>query len=129
MLLAGCGQKSKDAGIFYSLDDAYSLGFLTKNNLQTISNYHNNGLTPPEKLDDKSEKKLKQDYLTKVRQTHSEASLDDISIIYYYGKYNDCIAVMVSDSYTDYSEALREILVAEILFKYKNGNNIIIWKH
>ena len=57
-----------------------------------------------------------------------EAKAKDVTISIYYGTYNNCVAVMISDAYHGYTQALREVTIGEVLFHYNNGNSIIIYK-
>ena len=56
MLMSGCDKKY---GNFYTLEEAYNNGLLTKENLEEIAYYVNDQLKYPEELDSKVEKKIK----------------------------------------------------------------------
>lgn len=49
-------------------------------------------------------------------------------VIGYYGKYDDCFAVMLQDSYYDYTDVERSINIVEVIFNYSNGNSVLIWR-
>lgn len=132
ILLVGC---VKDRGDFYSLQEAYDNGWLTKEDLQTIANYHNNPTQRP-KLSAATEKAIKETraydlrYGVKTSENIKEpsATAKDVTIIGYYGEYNDIFVVMITDVYTDCDDAVRDIDIAGITFHYISGNRILVWK-
>ena len=125
------------SGAFYSLQEAFVKCFLTKEYLQNIAYYHNDDSMPvyPEVLGTKIEKAIKETRATDLRaETFSDgvpkqpnATADDVVVLRYYGEYNYCFAVMLSDSYYDYTGAERSVDVAGVIFNYNNGNSILIW--
>lgn len=68
MLMSGCDKKY---GNFYTLEEAYNNGLLTKENLEEIAYYVNDQLKYPEELDSKVEKKIKNDTLAEYIERYS----------------------------------------------------------
>jgi hypothetical protein len=144
--LAACETKEKITGTFFSLQEAYDQGFLTVEDLKSIAYYQNlsyyqyigsddEKYTPipknPDVLSTETEKAIKEtqaDILRNGILPEKTAKEEDITILKYYGTYNTYVAVMITDAYTEYSQALRNITVAGVLFHYSDGNSILIWK-
>lgn len=146
MLSSGaCGNnEEKEMGTYYSLQEAYDQALLTQEDLKSIA-YYLNGTSEyesfcipktPEILSEKTVNAIKETAAYNLRnQTHSDgtkrypkAKAKDIGIVNYYGTYNNCVAVMINDIYTLYPGVERDIVVNEVLFRYSDGNSIIIWK-
>lgn len=84
---------------FYSLQDAYDEGLLTVENLQSIADYHNNGISYPEELDDFVSDSIKKARAESLRTDETnpkpKATAEDIVITKYYGTYNNCIVLIL----------------------------------
>lgn len=110
--IAGCTQQ--EFGTFYTLEEAYEAEFLTRDDLMSIAYYHNGGreynetvmneeYTPieksPEILDAKILNEIKETAARELRsQEHSssiEVTAEDFELLGYYGKYKDCLAIMI----------------------------------
>ena len=119
-------------GAFYSLQRAYDNEWLTISDLQSIANHQNQGTKPSDILSAELKAEIKETAAENLRTNSTnpipEATAADITIIKYYGTYNNCIAVMISNIYTESSAALRDVEVAGIMFNYFNGNSITVWK-
>lgn len=129
--LAACKQEEVESmGTLYSLQAAYDEGLLTVDDLRSIAYYHNDNIQYPEVLDEKIEQTIKKTYAEIIRtrssNPHTEATTCDVSIIRYFGTYNDCVAVILFDSFTDYPSVMREKKIAGVTFVY-SGANITIW--
>lgn len=137
--MAACTPKQR--GTFYTLQEAFDQGMLTQDDLRSIAYYQNGGsededfepkLKTPESLSEKTEKAIKETRAYDLRNQDTkpikEAKAKDITILKYYGTYNNCIALMMNDIYHDYPTALREVTVEGVLFRYSDGNSLIIWK-
>ena len=89
----------------------------------------------PETLDKKTGKAIKETGAANKRlQTHLDgtsryprAKAKDFTIMDYYGTYSDCVAIRLNDSFTDYPDVEREVVVAGVTFVY-SGASITIWK-
>lgn len=143
--VAGCAPQA--SGTFYTLEEAYEAGFLTRDDLMSIAYYHNGGREHNESIMDEEyapkprvPQELSEEMSSKIRNTAAydyrndefmnapEAVADDFQIIEYCGTYNDCVAIMMTDNYTGYTGALRTDVIAEISFSYNDGNEIKIWR-
>lgn len=143
-LLCSCIPKQK--GEFFTLQDAYEQGFISKDELMSIAYYHNGGnkgitnesyiRTPksPEALSIDTENAIKETKAYYLRRkslaglSAKKAKADDVEIINYYGTYNNYSAIMMIDTYTVYDESLWEIEIDGVKFFYNDGNRIFVWK-
>ena len=83
----------------------------------------------PQELDDETSSRIRNTAAYDCREEYEiKASADDFTIIEYCGTYNDCVAVMMTDKYFSYTEALEQDVIADIVFSYNHGNKILIWK-
>ena len=118
---------------FYTLQEAYDRGYLTKEDLEQIAYYINNGLSCPEPLDSSIEDAIKESaaYEMRNRETHPypEATADDFTILNYYGSYSDCFVVSMNDCYdlfpADVPNYWEEI--GGVQFHITNYNKIRVW--
>lgn len=133
VVMVGCKNNDEIVnGTFYSLQEAYEAGLLTEQDLQCIANHQNNGTNPSDTLSEKNKKSIKETEADNLRNRNpnpiSEATAEDITIDKYYGTYNGCVAVMISDAFSGVPGALWDDEVAGVIFNYFNGNSIVIWK-
>lgn len=150
VLCTGCTSEqrySESVGTFYTLEEAYEAGFLTRDDLMSIAYYHNGGRQNNESVmaedyapKPKVPKELSEEISLKIRNTAAydfrndesvnapKAVADDFKIIEYCGTYNHCVAIMMTDNYTGYTGALHTDIISEISFCYNGGNEIKIWK-
>ena len=89
--------------------------------------------TVAEKWRKKAKEKLKskEEMNELVRATYEDqlkASVDDVTIKKYYGTYGECIAVMMTDKYSLYSDAFHGDIVGGVSISYSNGNQIQVWR-
>ena len=139
--LAACNPPEEDEtmGTFYSLQEAYKSGLLSQKDLFLIAAYQGSldlviadmpiysRPVPQTPLTEQIANSIKQ---TRVNWLNAQgyitdAALDDVSIDGYYGTYNGSVAVMISDAYHDYTQALWELTVGGVTFYF---NSIVIWK-
>ena len=142
-VLAGCGPKTY--GTFYTLQEAYDNGYLTREDLMSIAYYHHNGReyneeTMPEDYAPipKDPEELSESTSLRIRSTAAadwnaeypddDATAEDFWIDYYYGTYGNCVAVMMTDNFTGYNQVLHASGVADITIQYYDGNRIKIWR-
>lgn len=139
-LLVGCESPEEDpVGTFYSLKEAYNNGVLTQNDLKNIAYYLNDNsdddtFVPaplsPVYLSDELENNIKMTAVyglhTRAENSKPEATIDDVTIIGYYGTYNDYIAVRLNDNFSDYPDVVYEMEIDGVTFIY-SGANVTIW--
>lgn len=115
---AGCAperQKTSSDGSFYSLEEAYEDELLTQDDLRNIAYYYHTryGETEhvgasfepspktPETLSEDTQNKLRRTYLNEVIKM-PDGSPDEVVIRGYFGTYNGCVVVDISDNYHQY---------------------------
>lgn len=133
--LGACKEEVNDLGSFYSVERAYNEKLLSKSDLESIAYYHKYYLimsTIPEPLSVDIENLIKEAWVLKLQTRTSgtkypDATTNDVTISGYYGKYNNCYAVMLTDVYTSYTAALRNVEIDGVVFNYRDGNSILIW--
>ena len=141
-------------GTFYTVTEAYEKGLLTREQVLSIACYHNkeysfvekefydDGLITNEEIRDENyiplpitpqtlsaeiEKSIKQTHLDAYYKDKDYSKLSGVRIDSYYGTYNGCVAVMITDNYSGYNDALWLEEVAGIGICYNDGNRIMIW--
>ena len=103
--VAGCGYKPQ--GTFYSLQEAYDAGYITRADLEEIAERQNNWrFVSKEELDEQTEQMICEDEAERLRNLeedpYPEAEASGVWIVHYYGVYQeDCYAVMLS-GYTSF---------------------------
>lgn len=133
--VAGCGYKPQ--GAFYSLQEAYDAGYITRADLEEIAERQNNWrFVSKEELDEQTEQMICEDEAERLRNleedAYPEAEASGVRIVYYYGVYQgDSYAVMLSNIYEPAFPAVDEeqwdhIDSVDIL--YFNPRRIEIWK-
>jgi hypothetical protein len=134
--LTGCTPEEDEIvakGIFYSLKEAYDEGLLTVENLQSIADYHNNGISYPEELDDFVSESVKKAWAESLRTDKTnprpETTAEEIVITKYYGTYNNCIVVILDyGTHADVSIPVTDT-VGGVSFNYGHPRySIVCWK-
>ena len=130
--LAACKKEGDELiGTFFTLQEAYDGGWLTVDDLRSIADYHNDNIEFPEALDLGIEQAVKETAAEAIRTRLSnpfrEAIAGDVSIVGYYGTFNDCVAVLLHDTFTDYPCVIWEESITGVTFII-SGANILIWK-
>ena len=118
-------------GTYCGMQEAYDNGWITVEDLQSIANHQNNGTDPNDTLSAEVEKAIKKTVAKDLRSFPYPiliATVKDVTIDRYYGTYNNCVAVMISNAYTEYPQALWDDVIAGVIFHYYDGNVIVIWK-
>ncbi len=96
-MLGGCNKY----GRFYNLKEAYENGWLTQEDIKSISYYFDTKTDCPEALDEELLIKIKKEWLKygdKITgDPPKKSTIEDIYISRYYGKYNSCVVVMVGN--------------------------------
>ena len=133
--VVGCGYKPQ--GTFYSLQEAYDAGYITRTDLEEIAERQNDwGSALKKELDPQVKQMICEDEAERLRNLeedpYPEAEASGVRIVYYYGVYQgDCYAVMLSNIYEPAFPAVDEeqwdhIDSVDIL--YFNPRRIEIWK-
>ena len=129
--LAGCDKEptdKKSTGTFYTLQEAYDNGYLTKEDLKAVAREgksHSLGL--PELAIQQAIIKDYLDIFKESSQRYPDATVDDIYIWRYYGNYHGAVVVQMSSVYTEYPAVMIECIVADIEIEY-SGPDILVWK-
>lgn len=134
----------KTDGAFYTLQEAYDMGWLMQADLKSIAYYHNGGRIyneeimsetykpfpkTPEVLSNLTESKIKSAAAKEYREKYyiKNAVADDFTIAQYCGTYGDCVAVVLKSNYGVSSfETLIEI--AGVNINYSSDYAIQIWR-
>lgn len=98
-------QNASDNDKIISIEDAYNNKLLTAADLQSIAYYMgcagDTNYTPtpknPSTLNSQTQLKIKKLYLKDLQKKYSQATVNDVIINDYYGKYGSCIAVRLSN--------------------------------
>lgn len=134
--IAGCTLEEDNIvakGTFYSLQEAYDEGLLTFENLQCIADYHNNGISYPEELDDCVSESVKRTWAESLRtdviNPRPEVNAEEIVITKYYGTYNNCFVVILDyGTHADVSIPVTDT-VGGVSFIYGHPRySIVCWK-
>ena len=128
---------------FYNLYEAYTNGWLTKDDLMSIAYYHNGGrggnkdimpenYTPkpktPEVLSEEMDLAIRQTFLDEhfIESDPCEITLDNLRAEYY-GTYSNCVAVKIWCDVFGYGAAIVRERIGGVLFGYSNTNTLQIW--
>ena len=130
-----------EAGEFYTLQEAYDNGWLSKGDLRNIAYYYagdgqRKGFKPtpknPETLSAETELAIKEDWAQKLKSNNDNMlpdwvseDLENLIIKGYYGTFNGLVAIMKQEIYFTY---IKEIYVGGIKFEFPS-NVIEIWKY
>ena len=143
MAMVGCNNR-EPKGEFYTLQQGYDNGLITIEELQTIAYNHSNGhncsfITPipkdPESLDEETMQKIKNDALIFLlaqkgkdgKQKYPNATINDISVIGYYGTYNGVIVAKIADGFNGWADMVETTIIAVVEFTY-SGVLPVLWK-
>ena len=135
----------KFCGEFYTLTEAYKLGFLNDTDIKDIAYYYSDvvvdgGLnqeedkdyTPtqknPTELDEETKTKITKCYL--YNKVENSNAIETLEIRYYYGTYNQCVVVFIYEKLQNHYIDLvfEDIKIGEQEFLRYNINSIIVWK-
>lgn len=132
--LSACQTKNYE-GEFLTLTDAYELELISKVHLSSIKEiYFNNSDSSPI-LDYEIETKIKETRLKILESLKNDfgspivenPSIDGITDVFFYGKYDKYYAVMIVDIYTFYETNILIETIDGIDFVYADSNRILIW--
>lgn len=132
VVLCACNDNKSEInavdGEFYTLQEAYDNGWLSKTDLKNIAYQLNGtkpiGFTPKDKepLSAEDERLLKNDYASRFDDGRTA---DDVLICGYYGQYNGFVAVIVDNGHFD---VITNKEVGGVKFTYPDSNTITLWK-
>lgn len=125
--LSACSSNKK----FYTLKEAYSKHYLSKEDLETIAE----SWFSYEKSDLEHQEGIKKDYLEYYYKKHfkedakryPDATVDDIDIWRYWGEYNGFVVVQISNPKSQYAGLVETITVAGVEIEY-SGPDLLVWK-
>lgn len=132
---AGCGYKPH--GAFYSLQEAYDAGYITRADLKEIAERQNDwGSALKEELDPQVKQMICEDEADRLRNLEEypipEAEAGGVWIVHYYGVYQgESYAVMLSSIYEPAFPAVEEEQwehIGGVDILYLNPRRIEIWK-
>ena len=153
VMLVGClemsmmfGCTKKPNGDIYTLEEAYEMGLLSKEDLMSIAYYQHGGRIKneeimsedykpkpkiPEILDKTVEQHIKEYifacYLEDPERT-GEHTINDIDINNYYGNYNGYWIVSETDNFNMHYSGIWEKKIDGINFTERGNSVIIVWK-
>ena len=130
-------------GTFYTVTEAYELGYLTREDVMSIAYYHNGGnymnedimdeyYAPlpmtPERLSAEDEKALINSFYNSDSWGLYEDNFtkDDISY-WYLGTHGNVIAVKIGVKGEAVSEVVWKEIIDGVTIYYRNGKRILIW--
>ena len=116
----GCGGTY---GTFYDLSTAYDAGFISAEDIKTISELHNNGNYVTLTNDDAVE--LRRAYAKQFPRKNF--TFNDVDIMEFLGEYSNCLAVMLHYNDTAAVEVEGWESIAGAEFHYGNGFRILIY--
>ena len=136
----GCfaGYGPTPSGTFYTLQEAYEGGLLTREELMSIAYYHNNRVPYPEELDDRIDQCIRETvaykYRTDREHPNPNATAEALSISQYYGAYRGCYAVLLNydEEVFGYPPAVvvdNWIEIGGVAFHQRSTRFIEIWKN
>lgn len=123
---------SVTAGLF-SLQEAYDRGYLTKEDLEQIAYYINNGLSCPEPLDSSIEDAIKESAAYEIRNRQIEpfldATADGFTIVRYYGNYSNSFVVRMRNDYDLYPTDVPSywVEIGGVQFHFIGYDDIVVW--
>ena len=92
---------------FYSLKEAYDQQMLSTEDLQTVAEYFNNGLSYPKKLSEQTAQSIQEAWAKKLREEPDSKATDltgdDVWILKYYGIYDHCAVIIIDRKDAVYS--------------------------
>lgn len=132
-------QRNAPYGIFCSLEVAYDLGYLTRENLMSIAEIQNqwtqsdNENAPSQQaelLDETIAREIRETAAYAIRTDSSpvpQADYEDVFINDFYGCYNGVYTVMVTDAFSGYDTAAHDINIGGVTFHYRDGRRISVY--
>ena len=130
LLLESCNT-SKISAKFYSLEEAYEIKLISKDDLINIAFYYNGekqinddsiSISKKYELTDEESLKIKRAHANRLEDRFNDiVESIDINFIYikaFYGKYNNCYAVHITDRYSSIDIYIEELhLIDGVVFE------------
>src|SRR5690606_28533535 len=96
---------------------AFENQFLTKGDLESIAHYLHTSESYLEPLDNHIEKAIEETRVLELlsytfengTKRYPNANIEEVEIVGYYGKYEDCYAVMLTDHYHEFGKQLEQL--------------------
>lgn len=118
------------SGGFFTLREAYDNGLISLSSINSIADcYGGNDEAVADNLNSITEKSIRRDWL--INNCHlgeEKGDIDKVTLEGYFGTYNGCIAVYITDEYNDYAASEDIETIGGVDFYYSSGNRIWIWK-
>ncbi len=116
-------------GQFYSLDEAYALKKLSKEQLSNIADQYNTNETQiiNNQLNQEIQRKIKNCYLFALTKIAPSATIDDVVIVNYYGTYDECVVVEVTDSIIQYDLIFETKDIDGVTFYNYCARKLSVW--
>ena len=133
--VAGCGYKPQ--GTFYSLQEAYDAGYITRTDLEEIAERQNDwGSALKKELDPQVKQMICEDEAERLRNLeedpYPEAEASGVWIVHYYGVYQgNCYALILNSRYEPafpMQPVEQPEFIDGIEFMYGDPLRIEIWK-
>ena len=120
IFLCGCA----NYGTFYSLKEAYSNGYITKEDVQLIAEIQNKGGSSS--LANEISNEIKKSYAKQYASRNY--NYKDVRIIKYVGEFNGCHAVIIKFKDEETFQAEGYEIVADTTITYNDGYRISIYE-
>lgn len=99
-----------NSGEIYYLQEAYQNGLLTKQELQIIANYRDNGQDCPDSLSEELIEEMKEAWIKKLHKSSNDLlTVNDVTITRFYGMYRDSYVIML-----DYGQGTADFVPVEL---------------
>ena len=126
--------EEENMGKFYTLQESYDNGFLTKEDLEQIAYLVNNELSYPQKLESDIENAIKDAAAYEMRnrkiEPYLDASADGFTIVRYCGVYSGNYVIIMRNDYdifpTDVPSYWKEI--GGVQFHFVGYDSIVVWR-
>lgn len=124
----------KSVGTFYSLQEAYDYGYLTKTDLESVANYLNEEIEYSEALDGEIENAIKEAAAYEIRnrkiEPFPEATAEGFRLTAFYGAYSDSYVIKMRNDYdnlpTDVPNYWEEI--GGVQFHFMGHDRVTVWR-
>ncbi len=129
ILFVGCSYNVK--GAFCNLQNAYDNGWIVKEDIQKIAEYHNNSTYTELTITEKDSEIIKKAYVNQFYResvVYKDITYKDITIVEFLGEYNDCFAVIIKYRLADPTAEVWQENIAGVDIHYNNGLRIYICK-
>lgn len=122
-----------DLGEFYTLQEAYAVGLLKKEDIQIIANYHNNNQTL-EFFDEQLVAKIKDLFAKELRENSNKflaITSEEIVLTKFYGVYGNCYVVLLDYGYSTEEYIPFDLEIDGTIFRFGHPryvNRLVLFK-